>query len=259
MDQDAFLRILDGGFQNFYYVTVFSMLRCFGLTWGFFAFEWALGPSVMLRSAISAAISLPVLAIYIDDIAAFSQTAGPLEIFLAAPKEFLLGFGLGFLASTPFRALQYAGAVTDGFRGESDSGLTDPSSSPLQTFSVLYLVVGFYVFFSIGGLWKLVEKFYATFQVWPIDLNYPPLSPDAVVLVIDWLQRGLELAIVICAPLLILLFSIDFILMIATKLGRKFNLYDLSFLAKNLITLVTLPLTAMLIIRVANTHTPEAI
>ncbi|MEM8773856.1 MAG: flagellar biosynthetic protein FliR [Pseudomonadota bacterium] len=259
MDQAAFLSILEDGFENFYFVMLYSMVRCFGLTWGFFAFSWAMGPSILLRTAISAAFSLPVLVINMENIATFTQTANSFELFLAVPKEFIIGLGFGFLASFPFRAMQYAGAVTDAYRGEADSGLFDPDKNPLQTFSLLYLIIGFYVFFALGGLWRLIETLYETYDIWPIDLTFPQLSSSSLQLVINGIQASLELAVVICAPLLILLMSAEFILMISAKLARRFGLFDSSFLIKNLITIATLPLTALLMVRVAETYTPEAI
>lgn len=259
MEQELLSLILESEIENLYLVIVLGMVRIFGMMWSFVAFGWAFGSSILLRSAIAFALGLPLMLANVEISIDLASNTDALQLALLTPKEFAIGFGLGLLASGPFRAMQYAGAVTDAFRGESDSGLQSPDGSQLQTFSVLYLCIAFYVFFALDGLWKLIEQLYATYELWPIDDLTPALSKQSAEMALAAIDKSLELAVIIAAPLLILLMSIEFVLMVAAKLARRFGIYDLSFLVKNLVTIVTLPLTAMLIVRVAETYTPEAI
>ena len=251
--------IIGADLEHIFLVVVLGLLRIFGLTWGFLGFSWAFGHGVMLRIAVSMALGFPIIVAQADQTALLAQTAGALDLVLLATKEFALGFAFGFLISSPFRALQYAGAVTDAFRGESDSGITDPHGGQLQTFSMLYLAIGFAVFASIGGIWRVIAKIYETYLIWPINLLYPQMSEDFAQLMVQGLMRSLELAVLIALPLLILLFATEFALMVSARLARRFGMYDLSFLTKNLVTIFTLPLTAMLILRVAETRSPDAV
>jgi len=235
------------------------MLRMLGLTFSFVVFGWGLGGGPMMRINISFILSLPIMVANYHVISNLTLTSEPLELMLLAAKEFALGFGLGLLASSPFRALQHAGGIIDSFRGESDSGIQGPDSNPLQTLSMFYLIIGFSVFFGLGGLWLLVDTLYATYEMWPIAQRLPLLYDGSAKIALDALDKALQLALITAAPMMILLFSIELILMGANKLGKRFHIYELSFLLKNLVTILTLPLMAILILRVSERLMPQTV
>lgn len=249
--EQGFVRILDLPFELVMGVFILSTLRMLGLSFSFVVFGWGLGSGNLMRINISVVLSMPVMILYYDPITDMLQEKHGLEIVLLAAKEFALGFGLGLLASSPFRAFQHAGGIIDTFRGESDSGIQGPDQNPLQTLSMFYLVIAFVTFFSLGGLWQLVQVLYGTFGIWPIIEEAPFLYEGSAKLALDALSHALRLAFIIAAPMLILLLMVEVILMGASKLGKRFHLYELSFLLRNLVTILTLPLMAIMIMRVA--------
>ncbi|MEM8691536.1 MAG: flagellar biosynthetic protein FliR [Pseudomonadota bacterium] len=242
------IRLVTGfGMAKVYPVMILIALRPFGLLFGFLAITWALRSALMLRLSIAIALALPTAFVNLDEVEALIVAP---DIFQLAPlslKEFGLGYALGLLASLPFFALQYAGAITDAFRGENDTGIQDPMGGSLHTFSVAYLVIGFFAFFSLGGFEDLIENLYASYRVWPVNLVFPKLSGAAALITVDILTRTLTTAIVVSLPLLGMLVVIEGAVSVAARLGRRFNFYDMAFPLKNLATVVTLPLTAWLI------------
>ncbi|KAB7613601.1 flagellar biosynthetic protein FliR [Amylibacter sp. SFDW26] len=251
--------LLDVPFEIIHIVFVLSVLRAFGLTFSFLAFGWGLGSGLTLRISICLVVSLPVMLVNFNQIVEISKTLGPLEITLLAAKEFAVGFGMGLLASSPFRALQYAGSIVDSFRGESDSGLQMPDGTPVQTLAMLYLIIGFSVFFAMGGLWKLVENLYVSYEIWPLKNTLPTLYHGSAQIALEALSKAMELALIIVAPLMIMLVAVEIVLMVSAKLGKKFNFYEHSFLTKNIITMLTLPIMAIIILRVSEKYVPNAI
>lgn len=250
----GFEKIVDLPFELVLAVFVLSTLRMLGLTFSFVVFGWGLGQGTMMRINISVILSLPVMIVHYGPITDMTQQTHALEVILLAAKEFAIGFGLGLLASSPFRAFQHAGGIIDTFRGESDSGIQGPDQNPLQTLSMFYLVIAFVTFFSLGGLWGLIEVLYGTFGIWPITERAPFLYEGSAKLALDALSSALRLAFIIAAPMLILLVVVEVALMGASKLGKRFHLYELSFLVRNLVTVLTLPLMALMIMRVAENN-----
>ncbi len=259
MTEQLFIFVRDTPFEVLFLVISLGMLRTLGLSFGFMAFNWGLGTSITVRAGIAMAIGSPLMLANLDTVIEISNSATRFELAVLSPKEFAIGYGLGILASLPFLVMQYAGAVTDSFRGESDSGIQDPSGGTFQTFSVFYVVIAFFVFFSMGGLWDLFANLYRSYEIWPLETLYPKLGADAGLTALQLLDDTMHSAVLVAGPLLIILMAIELILIVAAKLARKFGLYDLSFLAKNAVAILSLPLLAIFILKMSNELTPEAI
>ena len=228
-----------------------GMLRPMGFLFGFSVFSFGMGMSVTVRAAAAIAISLPTTLVYLDALAAVAAD-GKLRVFIVLlPKEFLLGYGYGVIAILPFIALQYAGSISDAYRGESNSGINDPIGGQLSTFGLLYFLIGLFVFFDSGGLWLLVEGLYRSYEIWPVDRALPAFDRDAWLMAARLTAGMLRDALIVAAPLLILLLATDFCLAIAARLAQKFQPWDNSFILKNLIAVGSLPLLALYIERMS--------
>lgn len=226
---------------------ILTVLRPLGLLFGFVVMRWAFGRAWVLRISIGLALALPVLAGNITEVEELIVEGNIRSLVFIAPKEFGIGYGLGFLSSLPLVALQFSGAITDAFRGETDSGLTSPTGEPLTTFGALYIVIGFAAFAAFGGLLIMVESLYRSYAIWHLGNTFPTLDEDAAMLAAQMLGTVLRLAIQIAAPLLIFLAAIEFVISISARLARRFNLYDHSFSLKNLGGILSLPLLALFV------------
>lgn len=249
MDDIVITRFLSLPLESVFLFIALNMLRPFGLMFGFLAFGWGMATSVLPRAAISIALSLPIMLTSIEGFADLRANLGGANIALVLIKEFALGYGLGVLASLPFLALQFAGAITDTYRGESNAGTADPSGGQLQTFGLLYLLIGLSGFFAAGGLWRLIDGVYQSYVIWPIGLVLPDFTGDAGLMVAGLVDALLRDALLIAAPLLIIFVAIDFALAIAARLAQRFRLYEHAFLSKNLTAMVALPILVLYLAR----------
>jgi type III secretion protein T len=255
---DAMVRLIsDRGIGTAYPIIILLVLRPFGMLLSFLAFTWALRGAQMLRISIAVALMLPALGAHADEFERLIGLTSVVQFLPVCLKEVAIGYALGFLASLPFFALQYAGAITDTFRGENDTGLHDPTGGTLHTFSSAYLVIGFFAFFSLGGFEKLIENLYATYGIWPVSYAFPTLSASAAMQAADILTRTMMTAIRVALPLLAMLVVIEFSVSIAARLGRRFNFYDLAFPMKNLATVLTMPLMMWVIWQLSDERVSE--
>lgn len=247
MFDELILLVAELGIESIFPLLIVPLIRPLGLLFGFIGFVWAFQTRLLLRLSIAATLAIPVIFIDLDVLRGFVLRSDATELVPISVKEFGIGYGIGFLASTPFFALQYAGALTDTFRGENDTGLHDPTGGSLHTFSTIYLVVGFFTYFSIGGFEAMLDNFYVTYRIWPIGSIFPTMDQMAAMKVMDILTQTLFDAFRIALPLLSILILIEFSLAIAARMGRRFNMYDLAFPIKNLTTLLMMPLVIWIV------------
>lgn len=231
-----------------------ATLRPLGLLFGFIAIAWGMGTGVMLRGAIGLAIGMPMAVAGVDQIVALIERGSPIEMAIMLAKEVVVGFALGFLASLPFFALKAAGAITDTFRGESDSGHTDPNGGSISTWGIVFMILGFFAFFGSGGMWHLIAMLYESYSVWPMTATLPAMSGASAMLAADLVASILLEAVLIAAPLMILLISVDFILIMASRVARRFQIYGNEFALKNLTAIIALPIMVLYVSRYVDMH-----
>jgi type III secretion protein T len=242
--QPLFELVSRNGYHNVYPIIILALLRPLGLLFGFVAITWAIGAARLLRMSVALAIGIPMLVVNAADIETLIESSSITELAVITPKEFMIGYALGLLTSLPFIALQYAGEITDAFRGESDSGLTDPLGGRISTFGMLYMVVGLSAFFAFGGLEQLVGNLYRSYTIWPLAEPMPAFAAMAPTVILQALSGMLLFAIKVATPLLAALVVIEFICAVAARMARRFTFHENAFLLKNVTAIVTLPVMA---------------
>lgn len=236
-------------------VATLVMLRPLGLLYGFTLVVWAIGYAVMLRLAVALPLGGFVFAGsagQVWDLVADTSTG---HLALAGIVEFGIGFAFGFISSAPFFALLYAGSISDQFRGENNTGLVDPAGGEANTFALFYMIIGAVIFLSLGGFNVLLEGFLLTYGVIGVGTFDVTFASVAWRIVIDQLQDTLVIALATAAPLMVLLIAADMFLAFAQKVAPRIALADHSFLVKNLVAIVVLPLIAVMIVRNGGTLT----
>ena len=259
MPDDLLAQAINLPFETFYLIMALGMLRFIGFSYGFIVFGWGMGTNLTLRVGVSFVLSLPIMIVTSSAIEEFILQTSPLMLVLISVKEFALGLGLGLLASSPFRSLEYAGAIIDTFRGENNGGISTPDGGQLTTLANYFFVIGVYVFVGIGGFLPMIAIVYETFSIWPIDQTIPVLYVGSAMIVLEGISKALQIALVMCAPLMILMMAVEFVLIISAKLGRRFGLYNMSFVLKNLIVVLSLPTLAVTMVTLSEHYTQDAI
>lgn len=219
--------------------------RPLGLLFGFSLISWGIGQSTMLRMGFAAALGMPLAISTRTAIEPLLAGSGPFDLALLVLKEFVIGYGLGFLASLPFLAYQYAGEVIDNYRGESAAGHVDPMGGSLGTWGVFFPVICMLIFTMSGGLQHLIRQLYESYILWPVISALPDLSAISVGIVLDQVQGILRFALILAAPVLFVLMAVDLALAIASRIAQRFQIMSIEFSLKNLVAVLLLPAMVM--------------
>lgn len=225
---------------------ILTMLRPLGLTIGFIGFAWALPPISLVRTGAAIALGFPILVASQATVLDLIQTNDIFAIMTLAFKEMVIGFLLGFIASIPLLAMQFAGSFIDGYRGEANAEFPDPTGGTVPTYSRLFIVGYFLVFFASGGFGHLITALFDTYEIVPLD-EIPTLASGLgdTSLVLGLLNGIFVNAFLIAGPLLFIMVLIDFTTLFVARAAKGFNSAELSFIMRNLIALVSLPLIFM--------------
>ena len=218
-----------------------TLARPLGLLFGFIVFPWGLRQSFMLRVGLALTISLPMSIAIKADIVALAETMSTFELVMLVIKEFSLGYALGFIASLPLLALQYAGAITDSYRGDSGSGHSDPMGGNIGAWSTFFIIIGLIVFVAGDGLQQVIAALYDSYTAWPLPEMLPPLPLLSAGILLDLVGQTLKSAVIVAAPLLFTLMALELALAIGSRISQRFQLMSIEFALKNLAAALLLP------------------
>ncbi len=240
---DALIQLVDDyGFRRLFPVVIMTTLRPLGLLFGFVLISWSLGPARTIRISMAVALGLLPTMVHIDLLAEVIIEFSAMQLAWTMPREFFLGYSVGFLASLPFFSLQWAGAITDQYRGESDSGIIGPNGETITIFGLLYFIIAVFVFSASGGFWFLLDGLYRSYEIWPVGTTMPTLATDTALQVMALLGENLLFAIQVAVPLLCLMLVIEFMVMVGARIAKRFNFNENAFLLKNFAAILVLPI-----------------
>ncbi len=225
-----------------------NTLRMLGFLYGFVPMYWGMMQSTILRVNLAIALSLPVMVANLSVVSRLVDESTPLTLALLGPKEFAIGLGLGALASSPFAAVSYAGSIIDNFRGESDSGIPSPTGGSTQTTPLLYMVIILAVLVNLDIFAEVFSLVYSSYQIWNVNDLLPAFPQITGRRVGDFLASSLRTGLLLAMPVFLLLALCELSVIVAARLGRKMGLYDLAFMSKNLVMIITLPLIATILV-----------
>ena len=246
MDEVAQQVLLQSVFDSLK-VMVLATARPFGLTMTFMAFGWAHLNIGVLRMVFAIAVALPV-AMPLISVQQSHLPDLPYPYVFVLVKEIFIGGLFGWVASLPFAIAASSGHIIDAYRGGT-SGDPDPGGGQITPYAKLFLVMSLFLFASLNGFWILTDTIYSTYAVWPMFDALPlqrGFEPFAIFMVLEALVSS---ALVIAAPLLLLMFATDLIFLLATKFGKQINVSHLAFSVKNVVSLIMLPIMCLILIR----------
>lgn len=244
-----FMKALSEGTHVAYLSLWLSMVRPLALMSAFVAFGWANLSHGVVRGGIGLALAIPVGVGIMPQIDADADFGIAFTLCITF-KEIFLGLVLGFAASAPIWAAQLAGEVIDAFRGENAGGLPDPEGGEVTAYGILFFGVAVWLFASFGGFWQLAAALYNSYGVWPALSPFPSLTAEGAVAAMAVVESLLSTALILAAPILIVLFSVEIVILIASRIGRQFDAFTFSMAFKSLLSLLLLPVFAMALVRV---------
>lgn len=214
--------------------------RMYGFTFVFPLFGWmeVRGP---LRFAIAFGLSVPsIVAVHGLLQAAPALTPGGWVALVV--KEAVVGALLGGLYGLPFWAIQGVGDMVEVYRGASAANLFDPVHAQETSIGGKFLIMlALVLFVALGGVADCAELMLASYRSWRA-LEFLPLMDWAALRGLGAvIGRGLTLAVVLGAPLVLVLLLVDVALIFAVRSARSFQINDLNHAARGLMLLLVLP------------------
>lgn len=194
-----------------------------------------LGLTGMIRSAVACAISLPTIPAIFETLSVAGQ---PTTFNLAGLviKEMVVGALIGLAFGVPFWAAEVAGDLVDLQRGSTMSQLVDPQASGESSVTATLLTVSLLaLFFMSGGFMLLLDGFYRSYELWPAANFAPVLNSGAFVPILRVLDRIMQIAVIIIAPLVIAILVADIMLAFLSRMASQLHVFDLSLAVKNLL------------------------
>ena len=153
---------------------------------------------------------------------------------LIALREVLVGFVIGFFAAIPFWVAENVGNVIDNQRGATMGEVYSPlSGAQVSTTGIFFTQVVSTIFFVSGAVFLLLSAIYKSYSVWPMFggfVQFAPNAPEQMLAALDGLMRS---AVVISAPVVILMFLATIGLGFVNRTAPQLNVFFLSMPVKS--------------------------
>jgi type III secretion protein T len=157
---------------------------------------------------------------------------------LAAFREALIGFLIGFFGAIPFWVAENVGNFIDNQRGATMGEIYSPlSGTQVSTTGIFFTQIVSTVFFVGGAVFLFLGALYKSYSVWPVfapgSLPSLAFSPDAPVQILGTLDAMLQTTVVIAAPVIIVMFLATIGLGLVNRTAPQLNVFFLSMPIKS--------------------------
>ena len=165
---------------------------------------------------------------------------------VAAAKEALIGFLIGFFAAVPFWVAENVGNFIDNQRGATMGEVYSPlSGAQVSTTGIFFTQVVSTLFFTTGAVFLLLGALYKSYAIWPVfpaasalqlsTFNFSTFNfaPDAPPQILGALDGMLRTTVVISAPVIIVMFLATLGLGLVNRTAPQLNVFFLSMPVKS--------------------------
>jgi type III secretion protein T len=205
-----------------------------------------LGLPPFFRNAVVLALSIPIILPIERQLAA---NPVPVQaIFFLSLKEVVLGLIIGVILGIPFWAIEAAGNIIDFVRQAPDAEVQDPQGTTEASITgTLFSITATFYYIAMGGLTLLFNSVYTSFDIWPPLQPLPAFDPLASAKLISMLDYLLRSALILSAPLVIVMLVSLVALMIIARFTPQINVFDLSMSFRNLAFVIVMQVYALFI------------
>lgn len=218
----------------------FAFLMVLPRAYAFMVASQLLSPTVMPRIARNVAIlviALPMTPALRADAAMFAADVPTFMMYFA--KEVALGFVMGYLIFWMFWAVQAAGTLIDNQRGTAIASSIDPlqghEASPL---GLLFSQAFVTYFFALGGFLVLLGLLYESYALWPVRALLPIRDASFPAMILEILDRGMMLTVLLSAPIVIIMFLAEFALALVSRFAPQVQVFILAMPIKSAIAML---------------------
>ena len=153
---------------------------------------------------------------------------------VAAFKEALIGFLIGFFAAIPFWIAENVGNFIDNQRGATMGEVYSPiNGAQVSTTGIFFTQLVSTLFFVGGAVFLFLGALYKSYAVWPVFTASLSFASDAPIQVLGALDGMLRTTVVISAPVIIIMFLATLGLGLVNRTAPQLNVFFLSMPVKS--------------------------
>ena len=153
---------------------------------------------------------------------------------VAAFREALVGFLIGFFAAAPFWVAENVGNFIDNQRGATMGEVYSPlSGAQVSTTGIFFTQIVSTIFFTSGAVFLLLGALYKSYSIWPVFVEGLSFASDAPVQALGSLDGMLRATVVISAPVIIVMFLATIGLGLVNRTAPQLNVFFLSMPVKS--------------------------
>lgn len=168
---------------------------------------------------------------------------------LAIFQEVFIGFTLGFVSSLVLQSAQSAGDILDMQMGLSVANVMSPTTGQMTSITGTFLyLIALVTFLLIDGHHMILAAIHQSFVALPLVSVLNLSSPNLLNQILGLLTFFWISTIQLCAPMLLLIFLIDFSFGIVSRVAPQVNVFMLGFQVKPSLGLFGLMLISPLLI-----------
>ncbi|MFC3282205.1 type III secretion system export apparatus subunit SctT [Litchfieldella rifensis] len=194
-----------------------------------------LGLTGLIRSAVAVTIALPMVPPIFETLSTMGTTSNFTLIALLI-KEVIIGVVIGLVFGIPFWAAEVAGELVDLQRASTMGQLLDPmGSTESGVTSTLLVITLVALFFITGGFMALLDGFYRSYSLWPVDAFIPVLETQAALALLSLLDQVMRIGVLMVAPLVIAMLVADLMMAYLARMAPNLHVFILSLPIKNLL------------------------
>ena len=194
------------------------------------------GKEIFASGKIALVFWLTTLLIYVVPLPV-SLPGSPILFFLSVIGEFLIGAMIGYVTQLVIIGIEFGGSLMDTQAGLSAASQLDPSTG--QTTSILSKLLrqtSLLVFFLINGHHVVLSAVVQSFKAIPItsSINMYEGSKYISEISVDIFLSALRIS----APIMLIVFLIDFGFGLLSRVAPQVNVFQLGFQVKPIISLI---------------------
>jgi type III secretion protein T len=179
-----------------------------------------------VRNSIFIALGMIVL-VMVPPVSPVGLTT--VQWILLFAKEVFVGFVIGLLFGSVLWAMEMAGAYIDNKMGATSAQIVDPMSGNQVSLSGAFLArLANYIFLMSGGFLAIIGTVLQSYILWPVDQVMPDLKAAGLTIFTAEIRRMMILALLIAAPALVLLSTIDWGMGLLNRFVQQLNVFVLS-------------------------------
>ena len=190
----------------------------------------------LVRSVVAVVFILPM--IHAQNAPGLIPPKFEFALIAVLAVEFFKGYLLGYAIGWIFWVMEGVGNIIDNQRGAAIASAVNPlmgqEASPI---AILFSQAVTVYFFAIGGMFVFFNVFYLSYAIFPAGALIPNLDLRSAGALLTIFTRAMELLVLIAAPLVLVMFIVEFALAMVSRFAPQIQVFILAMPIKSAVAI----------------------